>query len=155
MIYHPDMNGGDNSKTEKFKVITSSFDILCKEMENRKSYESTYNANSGSSSDNSRYSNNNGGPQVRVNRRGERKPVSSAHYNVNAWQQAHFGRSAINLDSDFIKNHPSVRETTRAGPGARAGVNNTNTQYGFMKGMDSNKTFKYSQKLNRKDEDDR
>lgn len=149
MIYHPDMNGGDKSKTEKFKLITSSFEILCKEVENRRHFESSFSSDHSSKAQHA-YSN---GPQVRVRRRGARKPVSSEHYNVNAWQQAHFGRSATHLDSDLIRNHPSIRPEIKTSE--KAGINEGfNTSYGFMKGMDSNKTFKYSQKLNRKDDVD-
>ena len=140
MEYHPDLNNGDSKKTEMFKRISIAFQTILTNMESNPHYSS--NTGSTGTSTGSNKSNNSKGKSWRTT---AKKPPSPYVFNVKAWEEAHYGNrtnyksNSYDATINHIHNHNHPAN------------NATNTNNAFFKGMENNKAFQYSQRMERKE----
>lgn len=126
MVYHPDVNGGDAKKTELFKQMTIAYQALCEYREKIDAESGGYHRSSSTTTPFAR-----GPGEVRYHRE-RRSPPSPAQYNMKAWEEMHFGsRNPINVNDYSTRKHSAVHNS-------------------FFHGMQDNKGFQYSQRVERR-----
>ena len=124
------MNGGDKTKTELFKSITTAYQSL---IEMAKHADVASNAPT----------NTKRPLRTDFARTGVVPPRHV--YNVAAWNDAHYGSTTAYSNQytsteNFIRNHPANSSTS--------------TNNAFMRGMESNKTYQHTRRMEEKRRND-
>jgi hypothetical protein len=132
------MNGGNSSKTEAFKLMTNAYKTLLKEAPMLSSTPKADDFSARTTSSRPGFG----------RRRGEYRPPPPHLYNVQAWQAAHYGEgSSSNINTvssrtDYNRVHPTMVESSNRGTGTS-----------FMSGMENNKTYQHTQRVERREND--
>jgi curved DNA-binding protein CbpA len=137
--YHPDLNGGDKKKTELFRNITAAYEKLSNYAQTMEREQAQGRPGPSSSSGGARPSPFPSSSRGFGRRRGQGPPPPGT-YNVDAWREAHFG-SAKHYDTQFAATVDAVR------------AQKIKTATAFMRGMDQNKTFQHSQRMDQREAD--
>jgi len=127
--YHPDLNGGDQKKTEMFRTITAAYEKLSnhvQQVSNQSEPDFIKRSSPVSTT-----------PRGFGRRRGGGPPPPGT-YNMKAWSEGHFG-SAKQYDSQFAATMDRMR------------TEKVTTATAFMRGMDQNKTFQHSQRMQQRE----